>query len=75
MKIYEFLILSVPEQYQMIWDTGIHIDTVMATAATYQLYSLNDFYVELIYDPAGNAIKELYAFKGGERLEKYLPNQ
>lgn len=72
MKLYEFLALSEQAQYQAVWDYGVHIDNIIYEKVQYQLYSINDFYVEVHYDAISNSIIGKLAFKGGEPLEKYL---
>jgi hypothetical protein len=72
MKLYEFLALSDEFQYQAVWNQGVHIDNILFEKVNYQLYSINDFYVEVHYDAISNTIVGKLAFKGGEPLDKYL---
>lgn len=73
MKIYEFLILDDAQQYDIVWDKGVLIDTFKETSTVFSLYALNDFFVEIEYNSAENKIVNKTVFKQGERLEKYLP--
>ena len=73
MTLYDFLILPIDSKYEVVWDEGIHIETYTGYDKIYQLYALNDFFVEIIYDPKTNKIVDHLAFKQGEHLEKYLP--
>ncbi|KGO85896.1 hypothetical protein Q765_13770 [Flavobacterium rivuli WB 3.3-2 = DSM 21788] len=59
-------------QYQAVWEQGVHIDNILFEKIHYQLYSINDFYVEVHYDAISNKIIGKLAFKQGEHLDKYL---
>jgi hypothetical protein len=67
-----FLLLGEQEQYQAVWDYGVHIDYIIYDKIHYQLYSINDFYVEIRYDAATNRVVGKLPFKHGEHLDKYL---
>lgn len=72
MKIYEFLILNDELQYQMVWDKGVFTEQVISSTIVYQLYTINDFYVEIQYEHVSNKIIRKQVFKQGVHLEKYL---
>ncbi len=38
------------------------------------LYSINKFYVELVYNTSTNKIIDVNSFKEGKGFEKYFPN-
>jgi len=59
-------------QYQSVWDLGVHIDTVIYNQVHYHLYAVGDFYVEIHYRVADNAIIGKLAFRTGDPLDKYL---
>ena len=73
MKIYEFLSLTEQDRYKAIWDIGKHIDTKSKDGIIFQLYAINDFFVEIHYNKANNEIVGNLPFKQGIPLEKYLP--
>ena len=73
MKIYEFLSLPEENRYEAVWDYGTHIATKAKDGIIYQLYALNDFFVEIHYNQENNEIIGNLPFKQGEHLEKYLP--
>jgi len=73
MKIYEFLSLPEENRYEAVWDDGKHIDTKVKDGIVCQLYSINDFFVEIHYNAENNQIIGNLPFKHGEHLEKYLP--
>ena len=66
--------LDDDQQYQAVWDYGVHIDDVVYEKLHYQLYAINDFYVEVHYDALSNKIVGKQPFKHGEHLDKYLRN-
>lgn len=71
MKLYELSNLPDELQYQAVWDQEVYIDTIIFNRV-YQLYAINDFYVEILYDVADNKITGKLAFKGGDPLNKFL---
>jgi len=73
MKIYEFLSLPEENRYEAIWHNGKHIDTKEKDGIIYQLYAINDFFVEIHYRQHNNEIVGNLPFKHGIHLEKYLP--
>lgn len=72
MKICEFLSFDDTTQYNTVWEQGRHIDDIIIDKIHYQLYSINDFFVEVHYDAADNKIIGKQAFKQGQHLDKYL---
>lgn len=72
MKIYEFLALDDQNQYQAVWELRKHIDDIITDKIHYQLYSINDFFIEIHYDTGSNKIVGKLPFKQGEPLDKYL---
>jgi len=72
MRLYEFLLLEDTQQYQAVWDQGVHVDDVIYEGLHYQLYAIGDFYVEIHYDAQSNNIVGKLPFRQGEPLEKYL---
>ena len=73
MKLYEFATLPEEQQYQTVWDLGKLVDNFKVGFVIFQLYAINDFFVEIEYSEAENKILGKSAFKDGEKLEKYLP--
>lgn len=72
MTLYEFNSLSNPDQYNTVWELGNHIETVITKEKIYLLYAINEFFVEIHYEPSTNHIVGKQSFKQGEHLEKYL---
>lgn len=72
MKLYEFLNIPEQEQYQSVWEKGTHLENVTVGNEIYQLYAINDFFVEVIYDIASNSITGKNQFKYSPALDKYI---
>jgi len=72
MKLYEFISKQEQLQYQIVWEIGVHIETLNQDGIMYLLYAINDFYVEIQYNQRTNAIICKNQFKGGEHLDKYI---
>ena len=65
--------LDDQQQYQTVWDKATLTDSFKEGEIIYQLYALNDFFIEIEYNSSENKIQGKNVFKQGERLEKYLP--
>ena len=72
MTLYEFTALTEEEQFNSIWNLGTHIDTHIKENIAINLYSINEFYVEVYYDRDANKIIDKKTFKQGALLDKYL---
>ncbi|ALM50143.1 hypothetical protein AMR72_15320 [Flavobacterium psychrophilum] len=72
MKLYDFLALDDNNQYQAVWEQGKHVDDIIVDNIHYQLYSINDFFVEIEYCQLSNKILGKNQFKHGHELDKYL---
>lgn len=73
MKLYEYLNQSEDQQFQSTWENGIRIHSIQLGDSIYQLYAVNDFFVEIEYSKSQNKIVGKRQFKHGMHLEKYLP--
>lgn len=71
MGIYDFNILSNHEKYDTVFTKGQFVDSVQDGRISYVLYSLSDFWVEVMYDKPTNKILEIGSFKGGDTLDRY----
>lgn len=74
MTLYEFNLLIEEDKLISIWDIGEFIDNHISTKGIKNLYAINKFYVEVIYDAKTNKIIGVESFKTGKDLDKYLPN-
>lgn len=72
MKLYDFLILPEEEQFNTIWNSGVFVGQVFENDIVLNLYSINEFFVEVHYNSTLNKIVDKKSFKQGHLLEKYL---
>jgi hypothetical protein len=74
LNVYEYDDLCLADQLQLTWSVGIHLATVDTNEKIYLLFSVFDYYVELVavhrYEEF--IIVEATAFGNGKRLDKYL---
>ena len=70
--LYEYNLMSIDEKAQLLWDSGEFIFSNKTTNAATNLYSLSDFFVEVIYSNELNEIVDIKTFKSHTRLEPYL---
>lgn len=73
LTLYEFRCLSEKEQYHMVFTAGDFIDSVTRGSNTFMLYSLNRFFVEVVYHSPTNKILKKQAFLTGRIIDKYVP--
>ncbi|WP_117881958.1 hypothetical protein [Aureibaculum luteum] len=74
MTLYEFLLLNKQEQFNSIWNLGTFLDTVIEGSFKINVYAIDMFFVEVVYDAQSNKIIENRPFKEGYRLNKYSKN-
>ena len=73
LKLYDYVLLTDEEQFNIIWNLGKHIDTYIDDNIRINLYAINEFFVEIYYDVELNKIIDKKHFKQGILLDKYLP--
>lgn len=73
MNLYEFNILNTHNKLELVWAHGNFIDTHYSETESVNLYGLDKFYVDVVYDPKTNEIIDVRSFKTGACLEKYFP--
>jgi hypothetical protein len=71
MELYDFNILSLNEQMEVVNQLGTFIDNRIEIKEHCNLYAIGMFYVEVVYDPLKNKITETRSFKTGYLLDKY----
>ena len=50
MTLYEFNILTEDDKLKTVWDIGEFIDNHISIDGIKNLYAINKFYVEVVYD-------------------------
>ena len=71
MTLYNFNKLSLEEQQAVLWRDGEFLDNRITEKERCNVYAIDKFFVEVVYDPEHNVITELRAFKSGKTLDKY----
>ena len=71
MTLYEFKMLNETDQYNVIWDKGVYLDSIVENEHKINIYAIDRFFVEVVYDSKSNKIIENRPFKEGHRLDKY----
>lgn len=68
----EFTPLKQGTKSDLIYMHGTWLHSVSSKWFTYNLFRLNDFYVEVVIDNNVKAVLEVIELRGEEQLEKYL---
>jgi len=71
MTLYEFNLLELNERMEAVNQHGTFIDNHVTEAERCNLYAIDMFFVEVVYDAGQNTITELKSFKSGHLLDKY----
>ena len=73
MSIYHFIALD-EKRKRSITFSGTLLDAVIFEDKHYILYSVEDFFVEVIYHPKAKDYERILPFRTTKRLEKYIQN-
>ena len=71
MTLYEFNVLELNERMEVVNQKGQFIDNHITSSEKCNLYAIDRFFVEVVYDAEHNTITELRSFKYGHLLDKY----
>jgi hypothetical protein len=71
MTLQEFNMLDHDTRLFTVVDKGTFLDNYVTTDIRMNLYAIDKFFVELVYDSDENKIIEVRSFKSGSELEKY----
>ena len=71
MTLEAFNNLNYDEKLLTVVDLGTFLDNYVTVDIKINLYSIDKFYVELVYDGELNKISEVRSFKSGIHLDKY----
>lgn len=72
MEIEDYNTLPVPEQWYEIFEYGKFLATIHTPICNYSLYSLHNFYIEVLFDPISNNPISNHTVLDGDTLEKYI---
>lgn len=72
MTLNEFNKLSELKKAEYLWSDGVHLCQRFTDTHTIVLYSLDEFYCEILYNRKKNKAEEILSFKSIDRLEPYV---
>ena len=72
MTLKVFNKLSFDQKLFAVVDQGVFLDNYITPYIRKNLYAVNKFYVELVYDSNKNKVVEVRNFKSGAQLDKYI---
>jgi hypothetical protein len=73
MNLYQFNMINKDDKLKSVWKHGTFIDNYITDTEKTNLYGIDKFYVDVVYDADTNEIVEVRSFKTGKCLEKYFP--
>ncbi|MEQ3796446.1 hypothetical protein AAFP94_14755 [Flavobacteriaceae bacterium MJ-SS4] len=62
MALYEINFLTLEEKQATVWDKGVFLDNYITEDIKINRYSINKFFVEVVYDGEQNAFIECRSF-------------
>lgn len=71
MTLYDFNKLDLNERMQCVNLYGTFLDNYIAKQERCNLYAIDKFFVEVVYNPEFNSITDIRSFKTGHLLDKY----
>jgi len=71
MRLEEFNTLSFDDKLFKVVDEGTFLENFVTPEIRINLYSVHNFYVELVYNGEENKIEEVRCFNHGVHLDKY----
>jgi len=71
MTLYEFNLLNYDEKLISVYDKGIFSGNHISDSETLNCYSIDMFFVEVVYNGNLNKIIKVISFKSGHSLDKY----
>ena len=71
MTLHEFNALELNERMEAVNQQGTFIDNHVTNKERCNLYAIDKFFVEVVYNPERNAITEVKSFETGYLLDKY----
>ena len=70
--LYEFNVLPENDKADVVWEHGKFLSNRNIEGHGINLYSLNDYYVEIWYDQGTNKTIKIRSFKSTNPLDPYL---
>ena len=73
MTLYEFNRLELNERMEAVNQYGTFLDNYITQDIRINCYTIDKFFVEVVYNAEHNTITEVRSFKYGHSLDKYAP--
>ncbi|SFC61851.1 hypothetical protein SAMN04489722_1034 [Algibacter lectus] len=74
MTLYEFNILDLNDRMEAVNQNGVFLNNLISDTEKCNLYAIDLFFVEVVYNSSLNKITEINSFKTGYLLDKYSKN-
>ena len=74
MTLHDFNALELNERMEAVNQYGTFLDNHVSNTERCNLYAIDKFFVEVVYNPEHNTITEVKSFKTGHLLDKYSIN-
>ena len=71
MTLYNFNKLSFEDKQTILWKDGEFLDNHITEKEKCNVYAIDKFFVEVVYDAEFNTITKVRSFKTGHLLDKY----
>lgn len=71
MDLYEYNVLDLNERMEVVNQQGVFLDNHITKLERCNLYAIDRFFVEVVYNSETNTITEIRSFKTGDLLNKY----
>jgi hypothetical protein len=72
MTLYDFVRLNLDFRAEMVWERGELVTNAVDLIGASAFYSLDGFFVEVVYDQENNRIVEVAPFSEGPRYERMV---
>ena len=74
MTLHDFNALELNERMEAVNQYGTFLYNHVSNTERCNLYAIDKFFVEVVYNPEHNTITEVKSFKTGHLLDKYSIN-
>ena len=72
MTLHEFNALELNERMEAVNQHGTFLDNYVTNTERCNLYAIEKFFCEVVYNSELNSITEISSFKTGHLLDKYI---
>ncbi len=72
LKLYEYFLLNKSEKVEYLCKKGKFLFNFNVGDSLYNLYSVDDYYVQTTFSIENKSMEDITAFREGESLDKFL---